>query len=191
MQIKINKSNKYIGFCDGFVCSPIIASSEKKVLLDIEDEIYRTCNWLSKKPPKGVETFKGLVTKVDCLDSDIEFFNNGELAKGEFSEIKLQLVQGLFSFKCMVESVNNTFAINDLTEQLKNLYSNYTNTQTDGGFLEVGFNLIDAFEENCQLNGVKTKAYMYKTLYLIVDTAKRFYTATKDEFKNITNSFYF
>ena len=133
------------------------------VLLDIEDEIYRTCNWLSKKPPKGVETFKGLVTKVDCLDSDIEFFNNGELAKGEFSEIKLQLVQGLFSFKCMVESVNNTFAINDLTEQLKNLYSNYTNTQTDGGFLEVGFNLIDAFEENCQLNGVKTKAYMYKT----------------------------
>ena len=64
MQIQINKSNLYIGFASGFACTPIIAKSEKQVLLDIEDEIYRTCNWLNKKPPKDMDTFKGVVFYV-------------------------------------------------------------------------------------------------------------------------------
>lgn len=187
MQIQINKSNLYIGFASGFACAPIIAKSEKQVLMDIEDEIYRTCNWLNKKPPKDMETFKASVERVTCSESDIEFFYNGEFFKGEFDGVKLSIVQGLFSYKCMVESVCKYDALDSLTKTLKGIYLSLTGDNFDGGFLETGFKLLEVLEENTLLDKVKQKAYAYKILYEIVSTAKTFYL----ENKNATNSFCF
>ena len=192
MQIQINKNkNAYIGFASNFTCSPIIAKTEKQVLLEIEDEIYRTCNWLSKKPPKDVETFKSVVKNTNCLENDVEFFENGEFTKGEFNDVKLQLVQGLFSYKCMVESVESYDALDSLTESLKGIYFSLTGNTFDGGFLETGFKLIEELEDNNRLDKVKLKAYAYKTLYTVINGAKVFYDNTKDKFKDITNSFCF
>ena len=187
MIVQINKNNLYIGFASGFACAPIIAKSEKQVLLDIEDEIYRTCNWLNKKPPKDVDSFKSSVKTVACTENDIEFFMNGEFYKGEFDSLKLSIVQGLFSYKCMVESVCNYDALDSLTEAFKGIYLSLTGDNFDGGFLETGFKLIEAVEENTSLDKVKQKAYAYKILYVIVSTAKEFFL----ENKNATNSFCF
>ena len=187
MLVQINKSNLYIGFASNFTCTPIIAKSEKQVLTELEDEIYRTCNWLNKKPPKDIETFKGVVKTVSCTERDIEFFENGEFFKGEFDAIKLSVVQGLFSYKCMVESVSRYDALDSLTTTLKGVYLSLVGDNFDGGFLETGFKLLEVLEENSSLEKVKQKAYLYKILYTIVNTAKTFYF----ENKNATNSFCF
>ncbi len=191
MQIQINKSNLYIGFASNFACTPIIAKSEKQVLLDIEDEIYRTCNWLNKKPPKDMDTFKGVVKSVPCTDKDVEFFENGDFFKGEFNDIKLSIVQGLFSYKCMVESTALYDALDNLTQSLKEIYLSLVGDNFDGGFLETGFKLLEVLEENPLLEKVKLKAYAYKILYTVVSQAKTFYFENKDKFKDITNSFCF
>ena len=187
MVVQINKSNLYIGFASGFACAPIIAKSEKQVLQELEDEIYRTCNWLNKKPPKDMDTFKASVKTVTCNERDVNFFESGDFFKGEFDGVKLSIAQGLFSYKCMVESVNKYDALDSLTKTLKGIYLSLTGDNFDGGFLETGFKLIEAVEENSTLDNVKQKAYAYQILYTIVNTAKTFYL----ENKNAMNSFCF
>lgn len=191
MVVQINKSNLYIGFASNFACTPIIAKSEKQVLLDLEDEIYRTCNWLNKKPPKDIDNFKSNVKTVNCSDSDIEFFENGEFFKGEFDAIKLSIIQGLFSYKCMVESTEQYGEIDKLTNLLNGIYLSIVGDNYVGGFLETGFKTLEILEESKTLDSIKLKAYAYKILYVIVSTAKEFYLANKDKFKDITNSFCF
>ncbi len=190
MIINAKKQNNYIGFLEGFVCSPILATNEKQLVLDLEDELYRTCNWLSKKPPKDVDVFKVKCISVDYGENDVRFFYNGEFFKNEYKDLKAQIVQGYFSLKCMCESVNSG-DIDTFTNLLKGLYFDFTKSQVEGGFLEIGFMLIDVFEENYTTNQVEVKAYMYKTLYKIIDFAKEFYNNYKNESKNLTNSFYF
>lgn len=191
MQVQINKSNLYIGFASNFTCTPIIARSEKQVLQELEDEIYRTCNWLNKKPPKDMDSFKGIVKTVNCSDSDIEFFENGVFFKGELKDLELSIAQGLFSYKCMVESTEKYSEIDKLTNLLKGIYLSIVEDNFEGGFLETGFKLLEVIEETSALSQEKQKAYAYKTLYTIVTTAKAFYLENKDEFKDITNSFCF
>ena len=190
MIIKAKKQNNYIGILEEFVCSPIISKSEKQLKLDLEDELYRTCNWLSKKPPKDIDNFTICLEKVDFSESDIRFYQNGEFSKNEYKELKSQIIQGYFSLKCMIESVESN-DINTITNTLKDIYYEFTKTQIDGGFLEVGFVLLDAFDECCLINQVEVKGYMYKTLYKIIDFAKEFYNKNKEKSKNLSNSFYF
>ena len=168
MIVQINKNNLYIGFASGFACAPIIAKSEKQVLVDIEDEIYRTCNWLNKKPPKDMDAFKASVKTVACNESDVNFFESGDFFKGEFDAVKLSIVQGLFSYKCMVESVCKYDALDSLTQALKGIYLSLTGDDFDGGFLETGFKLLEVLEENPLLEKVKQKAYAYNILYTVV-----------------------
>ena len=191
MQIQINKSNLYIGFASNFTCAPIIAKSEKQVLLDIEDEIYRTCNWLNKKPPKDMSSFKATVRTIPHVDTDIEFFENGEFNKNEFNDIQLAIAQGLFSYKCMVESVMDYQALDKLAQVLKGIYLSLTGDNLDGGFLETGFKLLESLEENSTLSKERLKAYAYKTLFVIVNEGKIFYNEKVKQFENITNSFCF
>ncbi len=191
MIIKAKKQNNFIGVIEGFVCSPIIETSEKLLISKLEDEIYRTCNWLTKNPPKDIDKYIVQTEKVDYNEQDIKFFYNGEFLKNEYKELKSQIVQGYFSLKCMLESVDCNEDIEKFTDILKGIYFEITNKEIEGGLLEVGFILLDVFEEDYLKDQVKTKAYMYKTLYKIVDFAKEFYNNTKDKSKNLTNSFYF
>ncbi len=191
MQVQINKSNLYIGFASGFACAPIIAKSEKQVLLELEDEIYRTCNWLNKKPPRDIEVFKGVINTVNCSENDIDFFKNGGFFKGELKDLELSIAQGLFSYKCMVESTEQYSEIDVLTNLLNAIYLSLVGDNFDGGFLETGFKLLEVIEESSVLSQEEQKAYAYKTLYTIVSTAKTFYLQNKDKFKDITNSFCF
>ena len=86
----------------------------------------------------------------------------------------------------MVESVCKYDCLDSLVQIFKGIYLSLTGDNFDGGFLETGFKLIEAVEENLT-DKVKQKAYAYQILYTIVNTAKTFYI----ENKNATNSFCF
>lgn len=164
---------------DGFVAFSLFpvgivgwGKSEKECVLDIGDNLYDFCNWLSLKLPKDpnvtiIAKFTGEISAVNFSQDDGRVFK-------KYAEIVLQTA---FSFKCMVDGARLS---SDEKQRVETVFSEL-GIIGGVGIIEFASSIADGGDFR------KARAFIYKIYRL----AKELFFDVKNQAREITDSFKF
>ena len=186
MNVTILKSDNYLVFTNDFLIVPIVCNSLKNVEELVVSEVYRICNFLEKRLPKGCDFITVTEQKnveFSVKNLDVNAFEFGFSNKA-YKDVKNLLVQCVFSFKTMTDSLENC---QNYQSYLANVISKTVGVVCQNGLIETAFFTLDYLEELFLKDAVLAYKTTYKLCFLITDFAKSVYI--KNSLKN--NPFYF
>ncbi len=188
MKVTILKSDSYVAIFEDFIAVPVIANSQSELKKQVVNEVYRISNFLEKKLPKdanNVEVLKQISVKESVKDLDENLFYVG-FSKKAYSEFKSLFIQSAFSFKCMVDSLENR---EDYLNNVCTLICKVVDIKTGGGIIETAFTLASELDELFNKNELLAYKKVVKLCYLITNYALSVYNAEK--LNNVQDIFYF